>query len=167
VQIHISGPKAAQNASHYIMTSCGSVPKPHACHGLEPHSTYHSMSRCARCLGDCRMQHALRQATGWSATFRKDMAALEHRAATLDLSEGCARCGVAVGEPPPATAGISGGAVPPFYLFPSGNAFHGTCLASEVMQLAPPPQQQRIHTLLTRLSQVTTLNLVTVFPAAG
>ena len=88
------------------------------------------------------------------------MAALEHRAATLDLSEGCARCGVAVGEPPPATAGISGGAVPPFYLFPSGNAFHGTCLASEVMQLAPSPQQQRIHTLLTRLSQVTALNLV-------
>ena len=97
--------------------------------------------------------------------YRKDMAALEHRAATLDLSEGCARCGVAVGEPPPATAGISGGAVPPFYLFPSGNAFHGTCLASEVMQLAPPPQQQRIHTLLTRLSQVTTLNLVAVSPA--
>ncbi len=95
------------------------------------------------------------------------MAALEHRAATLDLSEGCARCGVAVGEPPPATAGISGGAVPPFYLFPSGNAFHGTCLASEVMQLAPPPQQQRIHTLLTRLSQVTTFNLVLEFPAIG
>lgn len=85
---------------------------------------------------------------------RKDMAALEHRAATLDLSEGCARCGVAVGEPPPATAGISGGCVPPFYLFPSGNAFHGTCLAHEVMQLVPPPQQQRIHTLLTTLSQV-------------
>ena len=95
------------------------------------------------------------------------MAALEHRAATLDLSEGCARCRVAVGEPPPATAGISGGAVPPFYLFPSGNAFHGTCLASEVMQLAPPRQQQRIHTLLTRLSQVTTLSLVWEFPAFG
>ena len=82
------------------------------------------------------------------------MAALEHRAATLDLSEGCARCGVAVGEAPPAIAGISGGSVPQFYLFPSGNAFHGTCLANEVMQLVPPPQQQRIHTLLTRLSQV-------------
>lgn len=82
------------------------------------------------------------------------MAALEHRAATLDLSEGCARCGVAVGEPPPATAGISGGSVPQFYLFPSGNAFHGTCLASEVLQLVPPTQQQRINTLLTRLSQV-------------
>ena len=82
------------------------------------------------------------------------MAALEHRAATLDLSEGCAQCGVAVGEPPPATAGISGGSVPQFYLFPSGNAFHGTCLASEVLQLVPPPQQQRIHSLLTHLAQV-------------
>ena len=85
---------------------------------------------------------------------RKDMAALEHRAATLDLAEGCAKCGVAVGEPPPATAGISGGSVPQFYLFPSGNAFHGVCLASEVMQLVPAAQQQRIHTLLIRLSQV-------------
>ena len=93
-----------------------------------------------------------------SVVCRKDMAALDHRAATLDLSEGCARCGVAVGEPPPATAGISGGAVPPFYLFPSGNAFHCTCLASEVMQLVPPAQQQRIHTLLTRLSQVAKLS---------
>ena len=82
------------------------------------------------------------------------MAALEHRAATLDMSEPCARCGVAVGEPPPATAGPSGGAVPPFYLFPSGNAFHGTCLAAEVSKLVPAPQQQRIQALLSRLSQV-------------
>ena len=85
---------------------------------------------------------------------RKDMAALEHRAATLDLAEGCARCGAPVGELPAATAGISGGSVPQFYLFPSGNAFHGTCLASEVMQLVPAAQQQRIRALLTRLSQV-------------
>ena len=82
------------------------------------------------------------------------MAALEHRAATLDMSEPCARCGVAVGEPPPATAGPSGGAVPPFYLFPSGNAFHGACLAAEVSKLVPAPQQQRIQALLSRLSQV-------------
>ncbi|DBA75172.1 hypothetical protein WJX77_011350 [Trebouxia sp. C0004] len=101
-----------------------------------------------------QLKTEMEDATRIADALRKDMAALEHRAATLDLSEGCARCGVAVGEPPPATAGISGGAVPPFYLFPSGNAFHGTCLASEVMQVAPPPQQQRIHTLLTRLSQV-------------
>lgn len=90
------------------------------------------------------------------------MAALDHRAATLDLSEGCARCGVAVGEAPLATAGTSGGAVPPFYLFPSGNAFHCTCLASEVMQLVPPAQQQRIHTLLTRLSQVAMLSFAAI-----
>ena len=97
---------------------------------------------------------------------RKDMAALEHRAATLDLSEGCARCGVAVGEPPPATAGISGGCVPQFYLFPSGNAFHGTCLANEAMQLVPPPHQHRIHTLLTRLSQVLHLPVPPTTPAS-
>ena len=85
---------------------------------------------------------------------RKDMAALEHRAATLDLSEPCARCSIAVGEPPPATAGPSSGAVPPFYLFPSGNAFHGVCLATEVGKLVPAAQQLRIQALLSRLSQV-------------
>lgn len=85
---------------------------------------------------------------------RKDMAALEHRAATLDLSEPCARCGIAVGEPPPTTAGPSGGAVPPFFLFPSGNAFHGSCLAAETSKLAPAPRQKRIAALLSRLSQV-------------
>ncbi|KAL3143378.1 hypothetical protein ABBQ38_002206 [Trebouxia sp. C0009 RCD-2024] len=101
-----------------------------------------------------QLKGEMEDATRIADALRKDMAALEHRAATLDLSEECARCGVAVGEPPHATAGISGGCVPQFYLFPSGNAFHGTCLASEVMQLVPPPQQQRIHNLLLRLSQV-------------
>lgn len=97
----------------------------------------------------CKAWHAV------CACCRKDMAALEHSAATLDMSEPCARCSTAVGEPPPATAGPSGGAVPPFFLFPSGNAFHGTCLAAEVSKLQPAPQQQRIQALLLRLSQVT------------
>ena len=82
------------------------------------------------------------------------MAALEQRTATLDLSEPCARCGWAVGDGPPASAGPSGGAVPPYFLFPSGNAFHGVCLAVEVMDLVAPQQRSRIKALLSRLSKV-------------
>ena len=51
---------------------------------------------------------------------RRDMAALEQRTATLDMSEPCARCGIPVGAPPPPAVGPSGGAVPQLYLFPTG-----------------------------------------------
>ena len=53
-----------------------------------------------------------------------------------------------------ASAGPSGGALPPFYLFPTGNAFHGSCLAAEVATLSTPANKKRIQGLVQRLAQV-------------
>ena len=53
-----------------------------------------------------------------------------------------------------AGAGPSGGALPPFYLFPTGNAFHGSCLAAEVAALSTPANMKRIQGLAQRLAQV-------------
>lgn len=44
--------------------------------------------------------------------------------------------------------------MPRLFLFPTGNAFHGSCLCAEVAALAPPPQQARIQRLLERLAKV-------------
>lgn len=82
------------------------------------------------------------------------MAALEGQSGTLDLAEPCARCGRAIGGQPMASTCPHGGAVPQFYLFPTGNAFHGACLASEVMDLASPQQASKIQSIILRLSQV-------------
>jgi hypothetical protein len=82
------------------------------------------------------------------------MAALDGQAGTLDLAEPCARCGRALGTLPGARAGPSGGSVPQFYLFPTGNAFHGACLAAEVMASAAPEQRAAILATLKQLSQV-------------
>ena len=82
------------------------------------------------------------------------MAALEQRTATLDLAEPCARCGRSIGARPPPAAGVSGGCMPQYYLFPTGNAFHGTCLAAEVCETAPHKQRDHIRDLLTRLAAV-------------
>lgn len=79
----------------------------------------------------------------WS---RKDMAKLEQRTATLSEVEPCASCGRAVGASPPSEAPAT--ALPPYFLFPTGNAFHGTCLTREVLALATASQRQRLHNLL-------------------
>ena len=44
--------------------------------------------------------------------------------------------------------------MPRLYLFPTGNAFHGSCLCAEVAALAPPQQRARIHKLVDRLARV-------------
>ena len=82
------------------------------------------------------------------------MTSLQKRTATLDLSQPCARCKQPVGGPAPQAAGPQGGCVPPLYLFPTGNAFHGVCAAAEVMALAIPAQGAKIEDLLGQLSQV-------------
>lgn len=82
------------------------------------------------------------------------MAALEGQAGTLNLSEPCARCGSAIGAAAGASAAPAGGAMPRYYLFPTGNAFHGSCLAAEVIELAGPQQRSHILSLCNRLSQV-------------
>lgn len=82
------------------------------------------------------------------------MAALEHRTGTLDLASPCSRCHRPLARPPPPSVGPSGGCIPPLYLFPTGNAFHGACAAAEVVALVAPPQAARIQALLLRLSKV-------------
>ncbi len=81
------------------------------------------------------------------------MALLDMRQATLDVTEPCARCGRPVGGPPLAAGGAAAGALPRFYLFPTGNAFHGVCLAAEVGDLAAPAQAARISSLTQRLAK--------------
>ena len=51
---------------------------------------------------------------------REDLSRLEHRAGALDAAEPCARCGRPLAQPPPASSGPSGGALPRLYLFPTG-----------------------------------------------
>ncbi|KAK9832068.1 hypothetical protein WJX81_003754 [Elliptochloris bilobata] len=101
-----------------------------------------------------RLKGDMADATRIADALRRDMVALEQRTATLDMSEPCARCGAPVGAPPPPAAGPSGGAVPQLYLFPTGNAFHGACLAAEVIDMSPPDMSARIAGIMKRLSQV-------------
>lgn len=49
------------------------------------------------------------------------------------------------------TQGLGPG-LPPFYLFPTGNCFHGPCLAAEVMGLVHGPKLEGITELLQALS---------------
>ena len=131
------------------------------------------MTRCWSCeqlpfqsLGQARSRCGLLDATICKAAScagnqqllccmpRRDMAALEGQAGTLDLAEPCARCGRALGTVPRADAEHTGGAVPQFYLFPTGNAFHGACLAAEALASAPPQQRAKLQGILKRLAQV-------------
>ncbi|KAK9789373.1 hypothetical protein WJX73_010275 [Symbiochloris irregularis] len=95
-------------------------------------------------------------ATRIADALRKDVGLLEHRTATVDLANPCARCQRPLANRPPASLGPSGGSIPPFYLFPTGNAFHAICAAAEVAELVAPTQAARIHSLLSRLRQVDT-----------
>lgn len=82
------------------------------------------------------------------------MEALDQRGATLSLEEPCSRCHARLCDPPPADAGPSGGSLPPFYLFPTGNAFHGACLCAEASTLATAAQKSRIRYLQEALAAV-------------
>ena len=85
---------------------------------------------------------------------RRDMEALDQRGATLSLEEPCSRCHARLCDPPPPDAGPSGGSLPPFYLFPTGNAFHGACLCAEAVALATVAQNSRIQYLQEALAAV-------------
>ena len=88
------------------------------------------------------------------------MEALDQRSATLNMEEPCSRCRLRLCDPPPADAGPSGGRLPPFYLFPSSNAFHGACLCAEAAALATAAQKGRIQYLQQALSLVRIRELV-------
>ena len=66
--------------------------------------------------------------------------------ANASLSQ-CASCRRLINERPPISAGPSGGMMPPYYAFPTGNMYHGACLCSEVSKLAMPEQRQEIQAL--------------------
>ena len=89
------------------------------------------------------------------------MATLEQRTATLSEAEPCASCCRPLGGGPPEDTPDSG-ILPPYLLFPTGNAFHGMCLAREVLALATPSQKQRLQDLLPHSRLV---RLISTHPA--
>ena len=93
-------------------------------------------------------------ATRTAAALRESLEKVEARSAAVDLEEPCAACGRPLHQLPPAAAGPNGGALPRLFLFPTGNAFHGSCLCAEAAELAPPPQRTRILKLARRLVAV-------------
>jgi hypothetical protein len=57
----------------------------------------------------------------------------------------CNRC---ILDPPPNPLKLpSGGAVPPFYLFPTGQAFHVLCAAAEVVQYGGDKREKEVRPL--------------------
>ena len=84
--------------------------------------------------------------------YRKDLAQLERRTATLSETEPCASCGRPVGGAAVESEGFN--YLPPYLLFPTGNAFHGVCLAKAVLEVAPPTQRQRLQKLMSRRKKV-------------
>jgi hypothetical protein len=85
---------------------------------------------------------------------RRDLKLLSARTAVISSSELCAACGRAILDPPPNPLRLpSGGAVPPFYLFPSAQAFHVLCAAAEVVAYGGDARAGRTRKLLQRLSK--------------
>lgn len=85
---------------------------------------------------------------------RRDLKLLSNRTAVISSSELCVACGRAILDPPPNPLHLpSGGAIPPFYLFPTGQAFHVLCAASEVVQYGGEVRAGRLRKLLQRLAK--------------
>lgn len=99
------------------------------------------------------LRNEMQTATQTAEAIRRNLGQLEHRGAILDLTQTCAFCSRPLYQPPPSSAGPSGGKLPLMYLFPSGNAFHCSCLCTELGALAPFQQRQRMHHLVQDLSQ--------------
>ncbi|GLC42145.1 hypothetical protein PLESTB_000635800 [Pleodorina starrii] len=96
----------------------------------------------------------MEEATAIAEALRADIALLGARSAVVSLCQPCVRCGRPISEAAPLTSLPQGGALPPFYLFPTGCAYHVACCAAEVTELVAPQQRKRIHTLMARLSRV-------------
>eukprot|EP00877_Chromochloris_zofingiensis_P007678 jgi/Chrzof1/3163/Cz12g14060.t1 len=94
------------------------------------------------------------EATEIAEAVRRDLKLLSCRTATLSTRETCAKCGRPVADAPPNKSNLpTGGAIPPFYLFPTGLVFHVVCASEEVLHLGGPSRAQRVKTLLQRLSR--------------
>lgn len=101
-----------------------------------------------------QLKQEMHDATRVADALRKDLAMLDQRTATLDVSQPCAACGLALASPPPPSAGATGGSMPRFFLFPTGNAYHAACCVAKTLPLVSPQQAQRIRLLVKRLSLV-------------
>lgn len=66
----------------------------------------------------------------------------------------CLSCGRLLSQKPPPFNGITGGALPAFYLFASGNGYHGSCLCSERLRIATLPERERIKYLWQELVSI-------------
>ncbi|MEW5309299.1 MAG: hypothetical protein WDW38_001194 [Sanguina aurantia] len=99
------------------------------------------------------LKEEMDEATAIAAAVRKDIAVLGCRTATVSLSSPCAACGRPMSERPPPNGLPSGGALPPFYVFPSGLTYHASCCAHEVGTLVGPQQRAKIAALFTRLAK--------------
>ncbi len=87
--------------------------------------------------------------------MRRDLKQLSNRAAVISARQLCAACGRGVLDPPPNPLGLSsGGAVPPFYLYPTGQAFHVLCAAAEVERFGGDARSARARKLLSRLARL-------------
>ncbi|GLI64360.1 hypothetical protein VaNZ11_007601 [Volvox africanus] len=96
----------------------------------------------------------MEEATAIAEALRADIAMLGARSAAVSLWQPCMRCGRPISEAAPLTSLPQGGALPAFYLFPTGCAYHVACCAAEVTELVAPLQRKRIHTLMARLARV-------------
>lgn len=86
--------------------------------------------------------------------MRRDLQLLSSRTAVISSGQLCAACGRAILDPPPNKLRLpAGGAVPPFYLFPTGQAFHALCAAAEVVAYGGEARAGRTRKLLQRLSK--------------
>jgi hypothetical protein len=77
---------------------------------------------------------------------RRDLKLLQSRTAVVSSRQVCVACNRCILDPPPNPLKLpSGGAVPPFYLFPTGQAFHVLCAAAEVVQYGGDKREKEVR----------------------
>lgn len=99
-----------------------------------------------------RFEHLLVSAYHAEAV-RKDLKLLQTRSAVISTREICVACNRSILDPPPNPLKLpTGGSIPPFYLFPTGQAFHVLCTAAEVIRFGGEVRADRVRRLLQKLS---------------
>ncbi|GAX74136.1 hypothetical protein CEUSTIGMA_g1585.t1 [Chlamydomonas eustigma] len=99
------------------------------------------------------LRREMSEATHIADSVRRDLKLLSTRIAALSSEQACVRCGRPLSVVPKPCGLPSGGAIQPFFVFPTGNAYHGVCCAAEVMELANVQQQSKIQSILVALSK--------------
>ncbi|WIA14238.1 hypothetical protein OEZ85_002776 [Tetradesmus obliquus] len=95
------------------------------------------------------------EATEIAEAVRRDLKLLQSRTAVVSSRQVCVACNRCILDPPPNPLKLPcGGAVPPFYLFPTGQAFHVLCAAAEVVQYGGDLRAKEVKLLLQKLSRL-------------